>query len=115
MTRDMAAPVSQDVAPCQRGILYWVDGMRLDFHYMLLSVLPVLFLARSGRAWGLDGWLAWRWPGAWPSCATRRCAAFPQPEKNQARSRLSGLFRACVKESARSSFEEKELLRATES
>jgi len=45
---------SQHMAPASFG-----------FHYMLLSVLPVLFLARSGRAWGLDGWLAWRWPGAW--------------------------------------------------
>jgi hypothetical protein len=46
--------------------------------------------------------------------ATQRCAAFPQPEKNQTRSRLSGLLHACVKESARSSFEQNELLRATE-
>jgi uncharacterized membrane protein YphA (DoxX/SURF4 family) len=37
----------------------------LGFHYMLISVMVVLFLARSGRAWGLDGWLAWRWPGKW--------------------------------------------------
>jgi len=35
------------------------------FHYMLLSVMPVLFLARSGRSLGLDAWLGWRWPGAW--------------------------------------------------
>ena len=35
------------------------------FHYLLLSVMSVLFLARAGKAWGLDGWLAWRWPGAW--------------------------------------------------
>ena len=34
----------------------------LGFHYMLVIVLGVLFLARSGRAWGLDGWIAWRWP-----------------------------------------------------
>ena len=45
---------SQHMAPASFG-----------FHYMLLSVIPVLFLARSGRAWGLDGWLAWRWPEAW--------------------------------------------------
>ena len=32
-------------------------------HYMLISVFVVLFLARSGRAWGLDGWVGWRWPG----------------------------------------------------
>lgn len=35
------------------------------FHYLLIVVALVLLLARSGRAWGLDGWIAWRWPGAW--------------------------------------------------
>jgi len=34
------------------------------FHYMLIITLSMLFLARSGRAWGLDGWIAWRWPGS---------------------------------------------------
>ena len=33
------------------------------FHYMLIITIAVLFLARSGRAWGLDAWIAWRWPG----------------------------------------------------
>ena len=33
------------------------------FHYMLIITIGVLFLARSGRAWGLDAWIAWRWPG----------------------------------------------------
>jgi uncharacterized membrane protein YphA (DoxX/SURF4 family) len=37
------------------------------FHYLLILVSLVLFLARSGRAWGLDAWIAWRWPGAWVS------------------------------------------------
>lgn len=36
----------------------------LGFHYMLVIVMLVLFLARSGRAWGLDAWIAWRWPGS---------------------------------------------------
>lgn len=36
----------------------------LGFHYMLVITLGVLFLARSGKAWGLDGWIAWRWPGS---------------------------------------------------
>jgi thiosulfate dehydrogenase [quinone] large subunit len=36
----------------------------LGFHYMLVITLSVLFLARSGKAWGLDGWIAWRWPGS---------------------------------------------------
>jgi thiosulfate dehydrogenase (quinone) large subunit len=35
------------------------------FHYMLLATTAVLFLARSGRALGVDAWLAWRWPDAW--------------------------------------------------
>jgi uncharacterized membrane protein YphA (DoxX/SURF4 family) len=39
----------------------------LGFHYMLVVTLGVLFLARSGRAWGLDGWIAWRWPGSLPT------------------------------------------------
>lgn len=34
------------------------------FHYLLVVVAIVLFLARSGRAWGFDGWIAWRWPGS---------------------------------------------------
>ena len=37
----------------------------LGFHYMLVIVMAVLFLARSGRDLGLDGWIAWRWPGSW--------------------------------------------------
>lgn len=36
----------------------------LGFHYMLVITLVTLFLARSGKAWGLDGWIAWRWPGS---------------------------------------------------
>jgi len=39
------------------------------FHYLLVVVMAVLFLARSGRALGLDAWIAWRWPGSW---VTRR-------------------------------------------
>ncbi len=37
------------------------------FHYLLILVGLVLLLARSGREWGLDGWIAWRWPGVWIS------------------------------------------------
>jgi uncharacterized membrane protein YphA (DoxX/SURF4 family) len=36
----------------------------LGFHYVLVITLVTLFLARSGKAWGLDGWIAWRWPGS---------------------------------------------------
>lgn len=41
-----------------------LSAASLGFHYMLVITLAVLFLARSGRAWGLDGWIAWRWPGS---------------------------------------------------
>lgn len=41
-----------------------LSAASLGFHYMLVITLVVLFLARSGRAWGLDGWIAWRWPGS---------------------------------------------------
>jgi thiosulfate dehydrogenase (quinone) large subunit len=41
----------------------------LGFHYMLVITIAVLFLARSGRSWGLDAWIAWRWPH---SVLTRR-------------------------------------------
>jgi thiosulfate dehydrogenase (quinone) large subunit len=34
------------------------------FHYMLVITMVLLFLARAGRAWGLDAWIAWRWPGS---------------------------------------------------
>ena len=34
------------------------------FHFMLVITLAVLFLVRSGRAWGIDAWIAWRWPGS---------------------------------------------------
>jgi hypothetical protein len=37
----------------------------LGFHYMLVIVTAILFLARSGRVLGLDAWIAWRWPGSW--------------------------------------------------
>jgi thiosulfate dehydrogenase [quinone] large subunit len=40
-----------------------LSSASLGFHYMLVIVMLMLFLARSGRAWGLDAWIAWRWPG----------------------------------------------------
>jgi uncharacterized membrane protein YphA (DoxX/SURF4 family) len=46
------------------GLASWhVSPASAGFHYMLITVSIVLFLARSGKAWGLDGWIAWRWPG----------------------------------------------------
>jgi len=50
------------------GLATWhMSAAAQGFHYLLILVALVLFLARSGRAWGLDGWIAWRWPGAWVS------------------------------------------------
>jgi thiosulfate dehydrogenase (quinone) large subunit len=46
-----------------------LSSAALGFHYMLVTAMVVLFLARAGRAWGLDAWIAWRWPG---SLLTRR-------------------------------------------
>ena len=46
-----------------------LSSASLGFHYMLVLAMVVLFLARAGRAWGLDAWIAWRWPG---SLLTRR-------------------------------------------
>lgn len=40
-----------------------LSSASLGFHYMLVITMITLFLARSGRAWGLDAWIAWRWPG----------------------------------------------------
>lgn len=46
------------------GLASWhMSPSSQGFHYMLIVVSVVLFLARSGKAWGLDGWIAWRWPG----------------------------------------------------
>ena len=45
---------SQHMAPASFG-----------FHMLLVEVMLVFFLARAGREWGLDGWMAWRWPNRW--------------------------------------------------
>jgi hypothetical protein len=42
-----------------------MSAASLGFHYMLVITMSLLFLARSGRALGLDAWVAWRWPGRW--------------------------------------------------
>jgi len=48
------------------GIATWhVSPASQGFHYVLVVAMLVLFLARSGRAWGLDARLARRRPGAW--------------------------------------------------
>jgi thiosulfate dehydrogenase [quinone] large subunit len=50
------------------GLATWhINSASQGFHYMLVTSMVVLFLARSGRALGLDAWIAWRWPGCWVS------------------------------------------------
>jgi len=44
---------------------FWQSSNQLGFHILLVACMLVFLLARAGRAWGLDGWLAWRFPGAW--------------------------------------------------
>jgi len=51
---------------CSYGMAtYWQSANQQGFHLVLVSCMLVFILARAGRAWGLDGWLAWRFPGAW--------------------------------------------------
>jgi uncharacterized membrane protein YphA (DoxX/SURF4 family) len=44
---------------------YWQSANQKGFHIVLVGCMLVFVLARAGRAWGLDAWLAWRFPGAW--------------------------------------------------
>jgi uncharacterized membrane protein YphA (DoxX/SURF4 family) len=46
-----------------------LSGASFGLHYLLVSAMVLLFFARSGRAIGLDAWIARRWPASW---ATRR-------------------------------------------
>jgi thiosulfate dehydrogenase [quinone] large subunit len=43
----------------------WMSPGQLGFHYVLTTCMVVFILARSGREWGLDGWMAWRWGDRW--------------------------------------------------
>jgi uncharacterized membrane protein YphA (DoxX/SURF4 family) len=43
----------------------WMSSNQLGFHLVLATCMMVFFLARAGRAWGLDGWLAWRFGERW--------------------------------------------------
>ena len=37
---------------------------QLGFHVMLGAMMIAFFFSRSGRTWGVDGWLRSRWPGS---------------------------------------------------
>jgi thiosulfate dehydrogenase [quinone] large subunit len=42
-----------------------LSGASFGLHYLLVTAMVLFFIARSGRAIGLDGWIARRWPGRW--------------------------------------------------
>lgn len=47
----------------------WMSPNSFGFHLVLVAAMLVFFLARAGRALGIDAWLAWRFPNSW---VTRR-------------------------------------------
>jgi uncharacterized membrane protein YphA (DoxX/SURF4 family) len=40
----------------------WMSPGQQGFHLVLLFLMLAFFFARAGRTWGIDGWLAQRWP-----------------------------------------------------
>ena len=40
----------------------WMSPGQQGFHLVLFFLMLAFFLARAGRTWGIDGWLAQRWP-----------------------------------------------------
>src|SRR3954463_10510513 len=40
----------------------WMSPGQQGFHLVLFFLMLAFFVARAGRTWGLDGWLARRWP-----------------------------------------------------
>ena len=47
----------------------WMSPGQQGFHIVLFALMLTFFMARAGRGWGLDGWIARRKPG---SSLTRR-------------------------------------------
>jgi thiosulfate dehydrogenase (quinone) large subunit len=47
----------------------WMSPGQQGFHLVLFFLMLAFFFARAGRTWGVDGWLARRWPR---SLLTRR-------------------------------------------
>ena len=43
----------------------WMSPNQLGFHLILACCMLVFIVARSGREWGLDSWLAWRFGDRW--------------------------------------------------
>jgi uncharacterized membrane protein YphA (DoxX/SURF4 family) len=42
----------------------WMSPGQQGFHLVLFFLMLAFFVARAGRTWGIDGWLARRKPGA---------------------------------------------------
>jgi thiosulfate dehydrogenase [quinone] large subunit len=40
----------------------WMSPGQQGFHLVLFFLMLAFFFARGGRTWGIDGWLARRWP-----------------------------------------------------
>ena len=45
----------------------WMSPGQQGFHLVLFFLMLAFFFARAGRTWGLDRWLARRWPGSFLS------------------------------------------------
>ena len=43
----------------------WMTPNQFGFHLVLVTVMLAFFMTRAGRGWGLDAWLAWRFPDSW--------------------------------------------------
>jgi uncharacterized membrane protein YphA (DoxX/SURF4 family) len=42
----------------------WMSPGQQGFHIVLFFLMLAFFLARAGRTWGIDGWIARQWPGS---------------------------------------------------
>jgi thiosulfate dehydrogenase (quinone) large subunit len=42
----------------------WMSPGQQGFHLVLFALMLTFFMARAGRQWGLDGWIARRKPGS---------------------------------------------------
>jgi uncharacterized membrane protein YphA (DoxX/SURF4 family) len=42
----------------------WMSPGQQGFHLMLFFLMLAFLVSRAGRMWGVDGWLARRWPGS---------------------------------------------------
>jgi uncharacterized membrane protein YphA (DoxX/SURF4 family) len=45
----------------------WMSPGQQGFHLLLFTLMLAFFFSRAGRRWGLDGLIAERRPGSWPT------------------------------------------------